>query len=41
MNNDRILGAAAIAVAAILIAYGYGLEAPFAYEPVGPGHFLL
>lgn len=41
MTNDRILGAAAIAVAAILIAYGYGLEAPFAYEPVGPRAFPL
>ncbi len=41
MHTDRILGAAAIAVAAILIAYGYGLEAPFAYEPVGPRAFPL
>lgn len=41
MNTDRILGAAAIAVAAILLVYGYGLEAPFAYEPVGPRAFPL
>jgi len=41
MNTDRILGAAAIAVAAILIIYGSGLEAPFAYEPVGPRAFPL
>lgn len=41
MNTDRILGAAAIAVAMILLIYGYGLQAPFAYEPVGPRAFPL
>ncbi|WP_420963925.1 tripartite tricarboxylate transporter TctB family protein [Brucella sp. IR073] len=41
MNTDRFLGAAAIAVAAMMIAFGYGLKAPFAYEPVGPRVFPL
>lgn len=41
MNSDRILGAAAIAVAGIMLVFGYGLEAPFAYEPVGPRAFPL
>jgi putative tricarboxylic transport membrane protein len=41
MNTDRILGATAIAVAAIMVVYGHGLAAPFAYEPVGPRAFPL
>lgn len=41
MHTDRILGVAAIAVAAIMLAFGYGLEAPFAYEPTGPRAFPL
>lgn len=41
MNTDRLLGATAIAVAAIMLAFGYGLQAPFAYEPVGPRAFPL
>ena len=32
MNTDRLLGAT---------AFGYGLQAPFAYEPVGPRAFPL
>lgn len=41
MTNDRILGGAALALAAIMIAFGYGLDAPFSYEPVGPKAFPL
>lgn len=41
MHTDRTLGAAAIAVAALMLAFGYGLEAPFAYEPTGPRAFPL
>jgi putative tricarboxylic transport membrane protein len=41
MNTDRLLGATAIAVAAIMLVFGYGLQAPFAYEPVGPRAFPL
>lgn len=41
MNTDRLLGAAALAVATIMLAFGYGLQAPFAYEPVGPRAFPL
>jgi len=39
--NDRILGAAALLLAAFLTWHGYDLEAPFAYEPVGPKVFPL
>ncbi|MBU4611049.1 tripartite tricarboxylate transporter TctB family protein [Achromobacter sp. GG226] len=39
--NDRVLGVFALALAAFLTAFGYGLEAPFAYEPVGPRAFPL
>jgi len=39
--NDRILGAAALLLAAFLTWQGYDLEAPFAYEPVGPKAFPL
>lgn len=41
MNTDRFLGATAIAVAMVMLVFGYGLQAPFAYEPVGPRAFPL
>ncbi|WP_431694069.1 tripartite tricarboxylate transporter TctB family protein [Rhizobium giardinii] len=41
MTQDRFLGFAALALATVMIAYGYGLQAPFAYEPVGPRAFPL
>ncbi|MBP1859866.1 tripartite tricarboxylate transporter TctB family protein [Rhizobium herbae] len=41
MTQDRFLGLAALALAAAMVAYGYGLQAPFAYEPVGPRAFPL
>lgn len=41
MTNDRTLGSAALLLAALMVAFGYGLEAPFAYEPVGPKAFPL
>lgn len=39
--NDRTLGIAALVLAAFLTWHGYDLEAPFAYEPVGPKAFPL
>ncbi|WP_338880585.1 tripartite tricarboxylate transporter TctB family protein [Achromobacter veterisilvae] len=39
--NDRILGLAALALSAFMTAAGWGIEAPFAYEPVGPRAFPL
>jgi len=39
--NDRLLGAAALLLAVFLTWHGYDLEAPFAYEPVGPKAFPL
>lgn len=39
--NNRILGIAALALALFLLVFGYGLKAPFAYEPVGPRAFPL
>lgn len=39
--NDRVLGAAALVVAACLAWYGHDLQAPFAYEPVGPRAFPM
>jgi len=39
--NDRILGALALLLAVFLTGFGYDLEAPFAYEPVGPKAFPL
>ncbi len=39
--NDRLLGVLALLLAAFLTWYGYDLEAPFAYEPVGPKAFPL
>jgi putative tricarboxylic transport membrane protein len=41
MKTDRLLGATAIAVAAMMLVFGYALKAPFAYEPVGPRAFPL
>ncbi|KOF54758.1 MULTISPECIES: tripartite tricarboxylate transporter TctB family protein [unclassified Achromobacter] len=39
--NDRILGIAALALAAFMTWAGWDIEAPFAYEPVGPRAFPL
>lgn len=39
--NDRVLGIAALLLAVFLTWFGYGLKAPFAYEPVGPKAFPL
>lgn len=39
--NDRILGIVALLIAAFLTAFGYDLEPPFSYEPVGPKAFPL
>lgn len=39
--NDRILGIAALALAVFMTAAGWSIEAPFAYEPVGPRAFPL
>lgn len=39
--NDRVLGIAALFFAAFLTWFGYDLEAPFSYEPVGPKAFPL
>lgn len=39
--NDRVLGVCALLFAALMAWGGWGLEAPFAYEPVGPRAFPL
>lgn len=39
--NDRSLGVAALLLSAFIAWFGRGLEAPFAYEPVGPRAFPL
>lgn len=39
--DNRVLGAFALVLAALLAWQGWGLEAPFAYEPVGPRAFPL
>lgn len=39
--NDRVLGVAALLLALFLTVFGWGLQAPFAYEPVGPRAFPL
>lgn len=39
--TDRYLGAAALAFAALMAWFGWGIEAPFSYEPVGPRTFPL
>lgn len=41
MGNDRTLGALAMLASLGLLAFGWGLVAPFAYEPVGPRAFPL
>lgn len=41
MSSNRTLGAVALLVAAILVVFGWGLVAPFSYEPVGPRAFPL
>ncbi|WP_019560098.1 MULTISPECIES: tripartite tricarboxylate transporter TctB family protein [Caldimonas] len=41
MLNDRVLGVFALLLAALLTWQGWGLEAPFSYEPVGPRAFPL
>jgi putative tricarboxylic transport membrane protein len=38
---DRVLGVFALLFAALIAWKGWGLEAPFAYEPVGPRAFPL
>src|SRR5690606_20378554 len=39
--NDRVLGIAALIFAALITAFGYDLEPPCSYEPVGPKAFAL
>jgi putative tricarboxylic transport membrane protein len=39
--NDRVLGVFALLFAGLLAWHGWGLEAPFSYEPVGPRAFPL
>ena len=39
--NDRTLGVAALLLSAFLAWFGHGLEAAFAYEPVGPRAFPM
>lgn len=41
MSNDRTLGALALLMALVVAGFGWGLVAPFAYEPVGPRAFPL
>jgi len=41
MTNDRTLGGLAVLMALTLVAFGWGLAAPFAYEPVGPRAFPI
>ncbi len=41
MSNNRTLGAMALLMAGILAIFGWGLVAPFAYEPVGPRAFPM
>lgn len=39
--NDKILGMAALVFAALMAGFGWGIQAPFSYEPVGPRTFPL
>jgi len=39
--HDRMAGIAGLLLAAFLAVFGWGLQAPFAYEPVGPRAFPL
>lgn len=41
MSNDRTLGGLALLASLGLLVFGWGLVAPFAYEPVGPRAFPL
>ncbi|WP_151719767.1 tripartite tricarboxylate transporter TctB family protein [Gemmobacter serpentinus] len=41
MSNNRTLGGLALLMALALAAFGWGLVAPFAYEPVGPRAFPM
>lgn len=41
MSNNRTLGCMALLMALGLAGFGWGLVAPFAYEPVGPRAFPL
>ena len=41
MSSNRTLGAVALLMAGILLIFGWGLVAPFAYEPVGPRAFPM
>jgi len=41
MSRNRTLGAVALLMAGILLIFGWGLVAPFAYEPVGPRAFPM
>jgi len=41
MSSNRSLGAMALLMAGILAVFGWGLVAPFAYEPVGPRAFPM
>ena len=37
--NNRILGVGALSLAAFMLWFGYGIQAPVAYEPLGPAAF--
>lgn len=39
--NDRLLGVLALCLAAFMTWAGWDIEAPFAYEPVGPRAFPM
>ncbi|MYN12910.1 tripartite tricarboxylate transporter TctB family protein [Pusillimonas sp. TS35] len=39
--TDRYLGFAALVFAALMAWFGWGIEAPFSYEPVGPRTFPM
>lgn len=39
--NDRVLAVFALAFAALITVFGYDLQPPFSYEPVGPRAFPL
>lgn len=39
--NDRVLGIAALVFAALMAGFGWGIQAPFSYEPVGPRAFPM
>lgn len=39
--NDRTLGVTALLLSAFLVWFGHDLQAPFAYEPVGPRAFPM